>query len=158
MRQDVKTEDDLALDIAREKLAALAARPGYPEAMAPKPSGSRAGRWIAIAIALALVGLAFWSFTATSSVALRWVLMLVFLTAAVFTALLAIGIGPEPAPAALPGVVLAKLTDDKLELLRGDGTRATLVAIGSVHAVLKVGDVGVMHVTSNCILVAFHRL
>ena len=154
----MRSDDDVALDVAREKLAALAARPGYPDAMAPKPSGSRVGRWIAIVIALALAGLAFWSFSATASVALRWILMLVFLGASAFTALLALGIGPEPAPAAMPGVVLAKLADDKLELLHGDGKRETLLALASVHAALKVGDVGVMHVKSGSILVAFHRL
>ena len=158
MRDTVRSDDDVALDAAREKLAALAVRPGYPEAMAPKPSGSRTARWITGAIAAGLLGLAFWSFQATSSVALRWVLLLLFLAAAVFTALIAIGVGPEPAPAAAPGVVLAKLPDDKLELLKGDGTRETLIALASVHAALKVGDVGVMHVKSGSILVAFHRL
>ena len=157
MRETVRSDDDVALDAARERLAALAARPGYPEAMTPKPSGSRAGRWIAALIALAFAGLAFWSFTATSSIALRWVLMLLFLVAAGFTGLLAIGVGPEPAPTAVPGVVLAKLPDDKLETLRGDGTRETLHALGSIYSAVKVGDVGVMHVKSS-LLVAFHRL
>ena len=157
MRDTVRSDDDVALDAAREKLAALAARPGYPEAMAPKPSGSRAGRWIAAMIALAFAGLAFWSFAATSSIALKWVLMLLFLGAAGFTGLLAIGIGPEPAPTASPGVVLAKLADEKVEMLRGDGPRETLHALGSIYSAVKVGDVGVMHVKSK-ILVAFHRL
>lgn len=157
MRETVRSDDDVALYAAREKLAALAARPGYPEAMAPKPSGSRTGRWIAALIALAFAGLAFWSFASVESIALKWVLMLLLLTAAGFTALLAIGIGPEPAPTAVPGVVLAKLADGKLELLRSDGTREMLTALDSVHAAVKVGDVGVMHVKSG-LLLAFHRL
>lgn len=167
MREAIRSDDDVAVEAAKEKLATLTTRPGYEQAMQPAPSGSRTARAICLAIALGLGALAIVTFRQVDATWLAWLLLLLFSGLALVTAFAGIGFGPEPAPDAVPAVVVGKRVEVKaesplhyLELLRSDGSKLDTMVLESVYAVLKAGDVGVAHIKPGTftIVTAFHRL
>ncbi|MBL0217685.1 MAG: hypothetical protein IPQ07_27890 [Myxococcales bacterium] len=167
MRDAVRSDDDLAIEAAKERLANLTTRPGYEEAMRTEPSGSKLARAISFGLAIGFVTLAVVSFRHVDATWLAWLLMLLFAGIALFSMFAGIGFSPGPAPEAMPVIVLGKRADSRptppllyLELLRTDGSKIESQALEAVHAVLKAGDVGVAHVTPGAftIVTAFHRL
>ncbi len=167
MRDAVRSDDDLAVEAAKERLANLATRPGYEEAMRTERPGSSLARGISFGFAIGFATLAIVSFRQVDAAWLAWLLMLLFAGIALLSTFAGIGFSPGPAPDAMPVIVLGKRTDSRptppllyLELLRTDGSRLESQALESVHAVLKAGDVGVAHVAPGTfpIVTAFHRL
>lgn len=158
MRETVRSDDDVALEAAKTKLVALATRPGYLEAMSPKPGGSRTARDLLLVLATGFVGLAIICFQRVAAAWLGWLLLVFFIVLGGVTALAAIGFGPEKAPRAIGAVITAKLADTKLELLCEDGSTHTALTLDALHENLRVGDVGVAHLNTHDLVIAFHRL
>lgn len=163
LRDGVQTDDDVAIQAAKEKLAALAERPGFEEAMVTRPSGSTAARWVTFGVALLFGGLAFASCTQVEATWLRVVLVPLFIAMTIFGLFAGIGAGPEPAPEAFGAVITGKEQKDRLhhvQFLRSDGTSHDVLIVESLFELLRVGDVGVAHVKAKppAIMVEFHRL
>ena len=164
------TADDLAVTAAKEKLAMLADRPGYRQAMTPRPTGSRRAAWILSITGVAFVGLAMSSCTYVSAGWFRSATSAVFILLGVFSWFLAIGASRDPAPDAWPAVVLQKIPDadpaspsHQLSLLRDNGATVTVRTNDALHAIVRAGDVGVAHIRHAThapapTMVAFHRL
>jgi hypothetical protein len=156
--------DDLAVTAAKEKLAALAGRPGYREAMKPRATGSRRAMWILLVVGVGFFALAQGSCTYVSSSWLRVAISGVFVLLGVFTWFLALGAAGDPPADAWPVVVLDKvIAGHQLSLLRDNGSTQTVTTNDALHAILRTGDVGVAHVrvpkhAAHAVLVAFHRL
>jgi hypothetical protein len=158
VRETVRSDDDVALEAARSKLVSLATRPGYLEAMSPAPGGSRMARDTLLVLATGFVGLAIVCFQRIAAAWLGWLLLVFFLVLGAFTALAAVGVGPAKAPRAIGAVITAKLPDLKLALLCDDGSQHEVTTHGTLHASVKVGDVGVAHLRPETYVVEFHRL
>jgi hypothetical protein len=160
--------DDLAIAAAKERLAGIVDRPGYREAMRPRPRGSRKAVVILELVGLAMFGLGLGSCTAVSATWLRLIMSTVFVVLGLGSWFLAIGASPRRTPAAWPVAVLGKPPDPdpaaapqhKLTLLRDDGSTVTVTAGDALHAILRAGDAGVAHVAvgESPELIAFHRL
>lgn len=160
--------DDLAVAAGKDKLATLRDRPGFADAMRPKPRGSRRPQVIFAVLGVALSGLAVQSCSHVSGW-LGTVRLVVLIAAALFVWLLAIGSSPDPATIAWPVVVLAKpdgaTVSKRLVLLRDDGTTVTCGIGDTLYGILRAGDVGVAHIRSAGsvadpaqLVFAFHRL
>jgi hypothetical protein len=157
--------DDLAVAAAKEKLAALATRPGYREAMKPRATGSKRAAMILFLTGVAFFGLALGSCTYVSAMWVRWIMSGVFVLLGLFAWLLGIGASPDPLPQTWPVVVLAKQPEHRLSVLRDTGETVTVTTNDALHAIVRTGDVGVAHVRAIkhatpplASMIAFHRL
>jgi len=165
MREVSRSDDDIAIDAAREKLATLRTRPGFEQAMAPEPTGATRDRRIAIGLLLLFVALAVASFSQVSTTWLRIVLVLLFVAFAMFAGLAAIGFSTERQAETGPAVVMAKTVDAHkdqrwITLLDDRGETRDLLVLENVWELLRAGDVGVAHVRpgESPLLIEFHRL
>ena len=163
------SEDDLAVAAGKEKLATLRDRPGFADAMRPRPRGSHKPQLFFGVVAVALTALAAESCSEVSAGGLGTVRVVVLILVAVFVWLLAIGSSPDPVTQPWPVVVLAKpagaSVSKRLVLLRDDGTTVTCGANDTLYGILRPGDAGVAHIRNAGavadpaqLVFAFHRL
>lgn len=146
MRDEVMTDDAIAVMAAKETLASLQRRAGYAQAMrAPKPSWTATAVCAASAVGLAILAYASWENIATGW--LRWIVVLVFGGFGGLLLLAALGLSPSlDTPRRWGAAILEKHVDgDKHELsiLTEDGNRHRLPVAAELHDALRPGDVGV---------------
>jgi hypothetical protein len=165
MRETTISIDDIAIQSAKGKLAMIAERTGYTDAMAPPPPGTRTPQLVLATMAVAFGALAV-ACTGIESVVLRVILVLVLGAAAVFCILAAIGSAPESAPAIWAAAVLGESRErregdveatHRIMLLDAQGTQHELTTDESIAEALRIGDLGVAHVRNKA-LVKFVRL
>lgn len=155
MREDIVSDDDLAIRVAKEKLAQLREHPGYAEALVLPPRGTRTAQVIFLVIAAVLVALAQWERIALKPGPLRTSLFVALLVAIALVLAFAVGTAPREANEAWAAAVLA--TDGKLRVMRDDGSTRELSCSAPVLRALRVGDAGVARVRETR-LVDFKRL
>ena len=145
------TDDDLAVVSSMERLATLAKRPGYAEAMRITTS-SRALRTTMLVVSAGCGGLAYACLQSVASAWLRWFLVVLFGALAIAFVLIWIGMHPKLAGVKLGVAVVDKRLDGtkrRVTFLRENGTRMDLAVSEAIYGLLKPGDIGVVHCSGD---------
>jgi hypothetical protein len=143
------SDEDLAIEVAKQKLVTLKDRPGYLEAMrkeAPAPI-ARAATFLATA---ACAGIIYACTLYVTAAWLMWILIIVFGAFAMLFLLATIGLSPKLAPDTWGVAVLEKREVDGKHLiafLRENGDRHELAVNEQIFALLRAGDLGVLRTT-----------
>jgi hypothetical protein len=165
MRETTVSIDDITIQSAKGKLATLAERTGYADAMAAPTPDSRTAQIVLATLSLAFGALAV-ACVGIDSVVLRVILMLLLGAATVFCVLAAIGSAPEPAPTIWGAAVIGESHEKRegeleamhrIVLLDDKGAQHELTTVDSIAEALRIGDLGAAHVR-NKTLVRFVRL
>jgi hypothetical protein len=141
------SEDDLAVEAGKQKLAILKERPGYLEAMRPQPP-QRTVQVICGIAAACCAGLTYGSWVYVSAGWLKWILAILFGLLALVFALAVIGTAPSLAGKPIGGVVLAKRPRG-FALLREDGRTCEISAPEGLLEMLRPGDLGVAMISGD---------
>jgi hypothetical protein len=151
VRDTSVSDQDLAVQSAKQKLALLKERPGYVEALRIEPA-SGVGRAVMIGVAAACGGISYACKLYVTAAWLMWFLIVLFGAFALFSLLAAIGFSPKLAGEKWGVAVVEKrIAGDKhrIAFLRENGDRHELTVSENLYGLLKAGDVGVVHCTGT---------
>jgi hypothetical protein len=141
------SDDDLAVEAGKQKLAILKERPGYLEAVRPQPP-QRTVQVICGLASLCCAGLTYGSWIYVGAAWLRWIFVILFGALALLFVLAVIGTGPSFAGKPIGGVVLAKRPRG-FAMLREDGQTCEISAPEGLLEILRPGDLGVAMVSGD---------
>jgi hypothetical protein len=141
------SEDDLAVEAGKQKLAILKDRPGYLEAMRPQPP-QRTVRVICGLAAACCAALTYGAWIYVAAAWLKWIFVILFGLLTLVFLLAVIGTGDSFAGKPVGGVVLAKRARG-FALLREDGRTCEISAPEGLLEILRPGDLGVAMVSGD---------
>ena len=144
-------DEDLAIEVAKQKLAVLKERAGYAEAMRKVPP-AKGARLVTLAGAAACGGIIYACTLYVTAAWLRWFFIVIFVALGVLMLLATIGFSPSLAPTPWGVAILEKrIADHKhlVKFLREDGGSFELAVSESTYQLLKAGDLGVLKTTGG---------
>ena len=166
MRETTVSIDDITVNAAKAKLAALAERPGYAEALVPPARGARTAQYILLALTAGFGALTYACYVAMAPGLLRVVLLVALVLLTLFLLMATLGSAPLAVPALWGAAVIAESHEQRdgdskpehrIVLLDDKGAQHELQTTAELANALRIGDVGIAHVRGT-MLVSFARL
>ena len=145
------TDEDLAIVTAKQKLATLAGRADYLDALRMN-KGSAVARAVVVAAAASCGGIMYACKLYVTAAWLMWFLIVLFGILGVLFLLAAIGFSPKLAGQKWGVAIVDKRMDGdkpRIAFLRESGEQHELTVSEQMYKLLRPGDLGVLHTTGN---------
>ena len=144
MRDTTVSQDDLAIEAAKQKLATIKERPGYVEAMRPTGS-SNAARIGVLAGAAASGGIAYACWHYVTAAWLMWILVVIFGGLALLLLFALLGFS-QKADHWATAIVGKRIENDKhvIAFLTESGEQREVSVSESLYDAVRPGDLGVV--------------